>query len=436
MPHNFKYADQVPLDSITGLVLNGEQKKLKDDSHKRIFHGGAVTSPMELLVTHEVMDSTHLRLLFALIDRNVEQIIAPFTWGVLEMFTYLERNWKDIVNNIRTGKISTYVHVAEEVRLQLETKLKRNPKRADELDAIFAEGFAEPIAQRIWPKFQRVVAAGSGSFEIYTDKLARYIGDAEHINGFYASSEAVIGECMTPDFGVYSLYDGNTFFEFLPVDDNNGKTLLADELEGGKDYEIIVTNAAGLYRYRTGDVIRWEWQGCFSPLYRKEQVVNLSGVQIIEPQILEVVSDIGRKHGIEVDDYCIWVDSDKNRLVLLIEPSQKKHTITKLYATDEQVLSEICDKLLSRYIPDYAKARKNGNLNAAVALVLEPQTQLLYRDMRKYRAKIAPDQIKPTRVLETLVQEKFFFYALDKEYHSAQTVKEFVAPYSKRKTYN
>ncbi len=39
-------------------------------------------------------------------------------------------------------------------------------------------------------------------------------------------------------------------------DSGNGRPLLMDELEVGKEYELIVTNLSGFYRYRLGDVIR------------------------------------------------------------------------------------------------------------------------------------------------------------------------------------
>ncbi|MBR0418502.1 MAG: GH3 auxin-responsive promoter family protein, partial [Erysipelotrichaceae bacterium] len=45
------------------------------------------------------------------------------------------------------------------------------------------------------------------------------------------------------------------YYEFIPVDDET-KILSLDELEIGKEYEIVITNQAGFYRYRCGDVIK------------------------------------------------------------------------------------------------------------------------------------------------------------------------------------
>ena len=40
-----------------------------------------------------------------------------------------------------------------------------------------------------------------------------------------------------------------------PILDDPG-TLLLHELEAGQDYEVVVTNGSGLYRYRMGDVVQ------------------------------------------------------------------------------------------------------------------------------------------------------------------------------------
>lgn len=53
-----------------------------------------------------------------------------------------------------------------------------------------------------------------------------------------------------------------SFYEFLPYDENNEnmgntqETLLINEVENGKCYELVITTLSGLYRYKTGDIIK------------------------------------------------------------------------------------------------------------------------------------------------------------------------------------
>ena len=42
---------------------------------------------------------------------------------------------------------------------------------------------------------------------------------------------------------------------FTNSSEENPKTLLLDEVEKGKNYELVMTTRTGLYRYRNGDVI-------------------------------------------------------------------------------------------------------------------------------------------------------------------------------------
>ena len=59
----------------------------------------------------------------------------------------------------------------------------------------------------------------------------------------------------------YTLIPQGGYYEFLPVDAEGDETALRtqtlklNELEVGQDYEIIITNFSGFYRYRIGDVV-------------------------------------------------------------------------------------------------------------------------------------------------------------------------------------
>ena len=55
----------------------------------------------------------------------------------------------------------------------------------------------------------------------------------------------------------FVLLADSCFFEFLPADaeDGDNNTLTIDQLEEGKDYEVIITNQCGFYRYKIKDVI-------------------------------------------------------------------------------------------------------------------------------------------------------------------------------------
>lgn len=85
------------------------------------------------------------------------------------------------------------------------------------------------------------------------------------------SVSGLIGVNLWPlqDSSHYLLSPRSMFFEFLPEEhlENTVSTLLMDEVEEGKNYELVVTNASGLFRYfscktRFGSVLRFKAGVC------------------------------------------------------------------------------------------------------------------------------------------------------------------------------
>ncbi len=158
--------------------------------------------------------------------READQIIALNTFQVLTLFTTLEQQWPDFIKEIEQ-------HDAE---------------RAQELAEVFKQGF-DDIAVRIWPKLQRIVAFGAGKFQSQTTALKRYAKSVTHNHGHLITIESLIAQAIADDSDLFELVLENDFFEFMP---DNSEPLLLSQVSPGTTCEVIVTNRAGLYRYRTG----------------------------------------------------------------------------------------------------------------------------------------------------------------------------------------
>ena len=142
------------------------------------------------------------------------------------MFTTLEQQWPDFIKEIEQ-------HDAE---------------RAKELAEVFKQGF-DDIAVRIWPKLQRIVAFGAGKFQSQTAAMKRYAKSVTHNHGHLITIESIIAQAIADDSDLFKFVLENDFFEFLP---DNSEPLLLSQVSPGMTCEVIVTNRAGLYRYRTG----------------------------------------------------------------------------------------------------------------------------------------------------------------------------------------
>lgn len=270
-----RYNDRAVLNSISGIALINFLRREEDsmNSMKTKF-----TSPRLLLSPPEAMDTLYLRLLFALKERDVEQIVAPFTWGVAEALSFVESHWEDLCNDIEKGEVTFALNVPDPFLRQIDGLLTPDKARADELRAAFSQGFDDTVVSRIWPKMERVVAMGAGDCRIYTDIVKKYTGNILHSNGMMATSEMLLGKPLdgTDDF---ELIHGVNFYEFLPFPENENDTpLLLSQAQAGADYEVVVTNHAGFYRYRSGVLIHVK----FGRFFIENPSIIVYNVTIIE----------------------------------------------------------------------------------------------------------------------------------------------------------
>ena len=396
LPMKKSYNDKSFLNSVSGMVLS---EFFRYERNTLASLNAKFTSPEVLMFPQEAMDTMYLRLLFALKERDVEQIFSPFTWSIVEAFAFLENNWESLCNDIELGKITFALDVPEKFLRSMNSLLLPDKVRAEELREIFREGFDKPVAQRIWKKLNQIIAAGTGSFKIYTAQMKRYIGDVAHSNGFFASSEMLMGRAIDGTDN-YELIPDLNFYEFLPVDDT--RPIFLSDVEVGKDYEIILTNQAGLYRYRTEDIVRVVECGggklIFSYVGRKNDTLKLSTASISENDIYETLAEVEKKFDLGIVDFAFFAENE--RLRILLEPKKTFNGNTT------EIISAI-DETLCRKNFSYAAARKN-NLPCCKVDWNQVQTHLLYRDVERFTKKTAPDQIKPTHLLNTADKIKFF----------------------------
>ena len=96
------------------------------------------------------------------------------------------------------------------------------------------------------------------------------------------------------------------FFEFVEQsawDAGSRSCLTLDQLEDGRQYYVIVTTAAGLYRYFMNDLLAVEGRLHETPLLRFVQkgrgVTNMTGEKLYEAQAIAAVQQGARALGFE-----------------------------------------------------------------------------------------------------------------------------------------
>ncbi len=108
-----------------------------------------------------------------------------------------------------------------------------------------------PDAQACWPKLKVISCWASGSARRYAEQLKDLLPYVAIQPKGLLSTEAVV---TVPGNDGRPVLVRQGFVEFAQGSD----LLLEEELELGNEYEVVVTTANGLYRYRTGDRVQFQ----------------------------------------------------------------------------------------------------------------------------------------------------------------------------------
>ncbi len=377
------------------------------------------TSPREVLFPEPGvdMDMHYMKLRFALPSKKVSYLGTIFITTLESMFFYMEENWEMLCDDIEKGIINDNVVVPDHIREKYNKKLKPNPKRAEELRREFRKGFDEsPIIPRIWPNVGWMYGMGTGSLSFYQKKLRRYLGEdiPMHYLG-YTATEAFMAIPLEFNSFEYVILPQNGFYEFRPIDQEDYDNLLTiKDLEVGKEYEIILTNMSGFYRYRIQDVIKVTGYYNQSPkitfCYRLNQIANISGEKVSSMAFDEIVANMSEESGDLYIGYSIYADrsTSPGHYKLFIElaediSDEKKATYNALFE------EKLCQGNVS-----VEPLIKSGALGHPEVLFLKKGTYDDYREvLRKRGANL--NQVKPIKVIDTDEKRDFFFDHIEKD---------------------
>ena len=111
----------------------------------------------------------------------------------------------------------------------------------------------------IWPNLE-VFFHGAVSFTPYRELFKKLIPSSKmRYMETYNASEGFFGiQDLTDRNEILLMLDYGIFYEFIPfeeLEEDDPKTLCLDEIEVGRNYAVIITTNAGLWRYKIGDTV-------------------------------------------------------------------------------------------------------------------------------------------------------------------------------------
>lgn len=236
----------------------------------------------------------------------------------------------------------------------------------------------------IWPNLEFYFHGGV-SFKPYREQFKQLIpSDTMYYLENYNASEGYFAIQDLPDSDeMLLMLDYGIYYEFMPMEnlhDEHPKTLTLSEVELNKNYAIIISTNAGLWRYMIGDTIR------FTSLYpfriqvsgRTKQYINVFGEELIVDNAEDGISEACKQTGAIVKDYTagpVYFDGNEAGahewvIELAKEPSSRIEFVT--------VLDEAVRKINSDY-----DAKRFNNLALKEPIVHFAKEGTFYRWMKE-----------------------------------------------------
>lgn len=343
-------------------------------------------SPDEVIFGPDFPQSLYCHLLCGLIFCNdIQFVSSTFAHSIVHAFRTFELVWKELCNDIRYGDLTSQV-TDTSIRAAVSKLLKPDPELADLIYSKCSRlSNWYGVIPELFPNAKYIYGIMTGSMEPYVKKLRHYAGDLPLLSADYGSSEGWIGANVNPklppESASFAVLPNIGYFEFIPLGamteisgkDNESSTLLCvdpkpvglTEVKVGEEYEIIVTNFAGLYRYRLGDVVKVVGFHNSTPelqfICRRNLLLTVNIDKNTEKDLqlaVEAAAKLLGKEMLEVVDFSSQVDfsTEPGHYVIFWEMNGQ---------ASEEILRGCCNCLDRSFVDaGYIGARKVGAIGA------------------------------------------------------------------------
>ena len=261
-------------------------------------------------------------LRLALAFRNITYLGSPNPSTFLRLLDVLNDRRDVLARSLETGTFREIDALDGDVKSVVLPHIGTDWGRASQLREDGPLTFAN-----LWPDVKLVTTWTGGACGIALDKLRQALPPGTRVMELgYQSTECrgtMALEAETPG-GLPPLH--HHFFEFVEQadwDDGRRRCLGLHELEHGGRYYVIVTTAAGLYRYFMNDIVEVTGRYRETPLLRFVQkgkgVTNLTGEKLYEAQVIEAVQTAARRCDLAVPFFVLVADEERTSYQLFLE---------------------------------------------------------------------------------------------------------------------
>ncbi len=295
----------IPAGAITGLLAS---------TQKRIVRRFYVGRP-EIAQITDARARYYTLMRFGVV-RDVSFAVTANPATLIQMARVASEESDRLIRDVHDGTLSRDLVADSALHGLLAPGLRADPQRARELERVRKNaGVLRPADY--W-RLSFLACWTGGSMGLYLPRLRQWYGAIPVRDIGLLASEGRVTIPLEDESAAGVLALSSALFEFIPVAEvkaEQPQTMLAHELEDGQEYAVVLTNPAGLVRYRLDDVVRVQGRvgqtPCAEFLYRAGRVCSLAGEKLTENQCVEAVRAACRHAGLIDVDFLVapcWDD--------------------------------------------------------------------------------------------------------------------------------
>jgi hypothetical protein len=263
-----------------------------------------------------------LILRLALEAPDLTYLGAPNPSSFLRLAALLDSHRDALIASVASGRFARQAELPAAVRAAIAGRITAQPERAAALERLPALTYAT-----LWPRLALVTTWTGGSCGIALGAVRRLLPEGTSVMELgYQSTEfrGTLALDAESPAGLVPLT--HTYVEFVEETAWNDGTIESrplDELEPGRRYQVVVTTAAGLYRYAMNDLVEVCGRHRATPLLRFVQkgrgVTSLTGEKLYESQVIDAVQEAAAAAAIASSFFLMIADENASTYTLVLE---------------------------------------------------------------------------------------------------------------------
>jgi hypothetical protein len=354
-----------------------------DDAEERAYAAGRVLVEEKDLRVLCAISPVNLMNLRRALDRNAERLLADLEAGTLtvEGRSAVPGTWRAPPSPRRARVLAEHWH---------------------------ATGWLPSAA--LFPSLRVLVCWQGGNMSYYLNELRAAFGIDSTFEFPISASEGVFAIPFRRNQAGGVLAVTSHFFEFLPVDNDSAVPLRADQLVPGREYGIVVTNAAGLYRYDMEDVVRVTGHYRATPVIefvsKRSRQVSVSNERVTELDVTVAMREASQACDCWVHSFLFVPCSDRRYRVVL--DGAGLDASTRPDGARLRALAREVEAQLRRYAKGYDFEREDALLEPLELVVTEPGQLQAYLAGRQPAEALPNAQMKPVHLTDELDAHRRF----------------------------